>query len=166
MIANLSMAQTTFKAERVERSATFNVNAPIEKAFPLFGPIREKEWAHGWEPEVIFSRSLEVEEHMVFKTTGRHDGEGDYLWVVSQFRPKDYFIEYTVSTSQRVWFISVKCRPGRANTITTVTYSFTGLTDEGNHLNQQALEKMFAHNLKDWEEAINYYLQTGKQKQD
>ncbi len=159
------MAQTSFKAERVEKSASFAVNTTVDKVFPLFGPIREKEWAHGWEPQIVYSKNSEAEEHMVFKTKGRHPGEEDYLWLVTQLRPKDYFIEYTVSTSQRAWFISVKCRPGRNNTVVTVTYSFTGLSEEGNDLNQQALDKMYAHNLKDWQEEINYYLETGKQKQ-
>lgn len=163
-IATTSFAQTSFNAERVEKTASFEVNASIEKAFPLFGPIREKEWAAGWEPQIIFSSNPEVEEHMIFKTSGRYHGEEEYLWVVSQFKPKEYFIEYTVSTSQRVWFISVKCRPGRKNTIVTVTYSFTGLSVEGNKLNQQALDKMYARDLKDWEEDISYYLETGKQK--
>jgi hypothetical protein len=36
------------------------------------------------------------------------------------------------------------------------------LTEEGIQMNQAALGKMFAQNLKDWEEAINFYLATGK----
>ena len=154
-LATTSIAQP-FKAERVQKSATFQVNAPIEKVFPLFGPIREKEWAAGWEPQIIYSTNLEVEEHMIFKTSAKHHGEGEYLWVVTQFKPNDFFIEYTVSTAQRIWFISVKCETADKNTKVTVTYIYTGLTEQGNNLNKPALEKMYAHNLKDWEEAINY----------
>jgi len=165
---NTSRAQTadSFKAERVQKTASFVVNTAIEKAFPLFGPIREKEWTAGWEPQIIYSVNPEVEEHMIFKTSGKHHGEEEYLWVLSQYNPKDYFIEYTVSTSQRLWFISVRCRPKGSNTSVTVTYTYTGLTEEGNQLNKLALDKMYAHNLKDWEEAINYYLFTGKRKED
>jgi len=166
VMINISYAQTTFKAERVQKSASFVVNTTIEKAFPLFGPIREKEWTAGWEPQIIYSVNPEVEEHMIFKTSGNHHGEGEYLWVLSQYNPKDYFVEYTVSTSQRLWFISVRCRPRGNSTSVTVTYTYTGLTEEGNQLNKLALDKMYAHNLKDWEEAINYYLATGKRKED
>jgi hypothetical protein len=163
-VTTSSIAQT-FKAERIQKSALFVVNAPIEKTFPLFGPIREKEWAAGWEPQIIYSTNSEVEEHMIFRTNGGyHQGEGDYLWVVTQFKPTDFFVEYTVSTSNRIWFISVKCEPNDKKTNVTVTYIYTGLNDQGNELNKAALERMYAHNLKDWEEAINYYLATGKQK--
>jgi hypothetical protein len=168
MMANTSYAQTTdsFKAERVQKSASFVVNTTIEKAFPLFGPIREKEWAAGWEPQVIYAINQEVEKHMIFKTTANHHDESEYLRVITQYIPNDYFIEYTVSTAQRLWFISVRCRPKGKSTSVTVTYNYTGLTEQGNQLNKAALDKMFAHDLKDWEEAINYYLATGKRKED
>lgn len=156
----------TFKAERVQKSAMFTVNAPIEKSFPLFGPIREKEWAAGWEPQLIYSTNPEVEEHMIFKTSGKHHGENEYVWVVTQFKPKDFFVEYTVSTSNRIWFITVKCEAAGKNTNVTVTYSYTGLNEQGNQLNKAALDRMYAHNLQDWEEAINYYLAKGKRKED
>ncbi|HTH55878.1 MAG TPA: hypothetical protein VL728_07505 [Cyclobacteriaceae bacterium] len=163
MTTSASIAQN-FKAERVQKSASFVANASIEKVFPLFGPIREKEWTEGWEPQIVYSTNSEVEEHMVFKTSGGHHGEREYLWVLTQFKPKEYFVEYTVSTSNRVWFISVKCEPKPKSTKVIVTYTFTSLTEQGNQLNKLALEKMYAHNLKDWEEDINYYLTTGKRK--
>ena len=43
-----------------------------------------------------------------------------------------------------------------------ITYTFTGLTEEGNTHIAKHLARIFAHNLKDWEEAINYFLKTGK----
>lgn len=149
-------------AERIKRSASFLVKAPIEKTFPLFGPIREKEWAAGWEPQVIYSRHPEVEEHMIFKTAGDTPEEKEYVWVVAQYKPAEFFIEYQVSTHQRIWFITVKCKSQQENTLVSVTYSYTGLTDIGNRINQESLAKMFAHDLRDWEEAINFYLSTGK----
>ena len=166
IMTNTAYAQTAFKAERVQKSASFVVNTTVENAFPLFGPIREKEWTAGWEPQIIYSVSPEVEEHMIFKTSGKHYGEDEFLWVLSQYKPKDYFVEYTVSTPQRIWFISVLCRPKGKSTSVTVTYSFTGLTAQGNELNRRALDNMYTNNLKDWEEAINYYLSTGKRKED
>lgn len=153
--------QVIVQAQRISRSATFTVQTTIEKAFPLFGPIREKEWAAGWNPEVIYSRHLEVEQHMIFKTKGNQEDEPDYLWVVTQYNPEAYFIEYTVSTANRVWFITVKCEDRKTETQVAVTYSYTGLNASGNQRNVEMLDRMFAHNLKDWERAINYYLRTG-----
>ncbi len=158
----MTQTGTSQTAERIERSASFLVKAPIEKTFPLFGPIREKEWAAGWEPQVIYSEHPEVEEHMIFKTAGNNPEEKEYVWVVAQYKPAEFFIEYQVSTHQRIWFITVKCKPQQENTLVSVTYSYTGLTDIGNRINQESLAKMFAHDLRDWEEAINFYLSTGK----
>ena len=52
---------------------------------------------------------------------------------------------------------------GEEKTNVTVTYTYTGLTDEGNRKNKLAIEKIYANNLKDWEKAINRYLETGQQ---
>ncbi len=157
MVANGQPPQH-FKAERIERTASFVVKAPIEKVFPLFGPIREMEWATGWEPKVVYSTDPYVEEHMVFQSQPRFDDEPPYIWLITQYQPTSHFVEYTVSTNERVWFISVKCVPDGSNTNVTVRYRFTGLTARGNELNRQALAQMYANNLKDWEDEINQYL--------
>lgn len=149
-------------AKRIERSASFIVNANIEKAFPLFGPILEKEWCAGWEPEVIYSIHPEVELHMIFKTNASDPNEKEHLWVVTQYSQREHLIEYTVSTPLRIWFITVVCAAQNNATLVTVTYCYTGLTEEGADRNDAALNKMFAHNLNDWAEAINFYLATGK----
>lgn len=166
MIAMNTYAQNSFKAERIQRSASFTVNTTIEKAFPFFGPVREKEWAAGWEPQIVYSNHPEVEEHMIFKTSGVQHGESEFLWMLTQYKPETYFIEYTVSTPQRVWFITVQCKAAGKNTNVTVIYTYTGLTEQGNELNKRAIEKMYTDNLKDWEAEINYYLSTGKQKEN
>lgn len=155
--------QAEFKSKRVQRFAVFKVNAPVQIVFPLFGPMKEKLWAAGWEPEIIYSTTNDVEEHMVFKTNSGHGESEPYLWVINQYKPEEYLVEYMVSTSVRIWFITVYCEPAEASTKVKVTYSYTGLTPEGNRLNEIAIEKMYARNLTDWEEAINHYLKTGKQ---
>lgn len=150
-------------AERISRCAVITLNGPIEKVFPLFGPVMEKEWAEGWNPEIIYSSSGIVEEHMIFRTKAHHPSESYYTWVITQYDPDRYLIEYTVSTANRIWFIRVACKPEASKTIAEVCYTYTGLNETGNELNTKALEKMYTHDLKDWETAINYYLQYGKQ---
>lgn len=153
---------SNFKAERISRTASFLVQAPIEKVFPLFGPVREMEWAQGWNPHLIYSETKEVEERMIFETSGKFEEEDKYTWVITQYSPQDHLIEYTVSTPERIWFITVKCEALGKETKTTVSYTYTGLTARGNERNKEALANMYADNLKDWEMAINYYLTTGK----
>lgn len=154
------MSQKDFIPERISKTASFLVDGKLEDVFPLFGPIKEKLWAEGWEPEVIFSSGALVEEHMIFKTRVATP-EKYYTWVVTQFREDEHLVEYTVSTPNRIWFIRVKCEAEDVRTKATVTYSYTGLNKEGNDLNRSALAKMYSSDLKDWQDAINYYLRHG-----
>jgi hypothetical protein len=154
--------ENSFQAERIERTASFVVNAPVDKSFPLFGPIREKEWAAGWEPSVLLSKDILIEEHMIFQTNGQ-EGEGNYTWAVTTFQPEKHLVEYTVFTSERIWFIRVACEAVGEKTNATVSYAYTGLTEEGNRKNKLAIEKMYANNLNDWEKAINHYLEMSQQ---
>ena len=159
------MATAVFRSQRVSRTSIITLNAPLESVFPLFGPIREKEWAAGWEPQLLYPTSDSLEEHMVFKTQSHHHGlEPDYTWTLSKYHPEQAFIEYTVFTPERLWRISVQCRHGVVGETTEaeITYTFTGLTERGNAMNARALELMYRRELKDWEEAINHYLETGE----
>lgn len=156
------VAALDLKLRRVEQTASFTLQAPVEVAFPLFGPMKEKLWAPGWDPEIVYSTTHEVEEQMIFRTPAMFGESELYTWVITQYRPDDYFVVYTVFTTQRIWFISVRCVPKGMETNVSITYSYTGLTPNGNELNEIALQKMFEHNLTDWQEAIHYYLNTGK----
>ena len=141
------------------------LKGPLATVFPLFGPVREKEWAPGWEPQILFSTTNLVDEHMVFKSPAHlGHGEADYVWTLSKYEPDHGFLEYTIFTLERVWWITVVCReetPAQT-TIAEITYTYTGLTDKDNAINEKALQQMYAHDLKDWEEAINHYLDTGE----
>ncbi len=155
-----------FESKRISKTAEILVNAGIEKSFPLFTPIGEKVWADGWDPEIIWLPEKLIAEHMVFKTEpsdlfkGR---ESEYVWTVSKYSPEEYFVEYTVFTPERLWNITVICKKAmEEKTAVSVTYSFTGLNEEGNSKNRFHLEGMYSENLKDWERAINQYLETGE----
>ena len=157
----------SFEPKRISRTATITVNAPLEEAFALFGPIREKDWADGWDPQPIDPLGDLVQERMVF-TTQSHSGqeEPEDVWIVSAYSVGDSFIEYTVFAPGRVWWIEVVCErlADGAQTRAEITYTYLGLTDRGNSLNKQALEQIFERDLRDWEEAINHFLATGERK--
>jgi hypothetical protein len=151
-----------FKPERITKCASIELDSSIEKVFPLFGPIREKDWAHGWDPEIIYPTAKEVEAHMIFRTKARDLSEAYYTWVITKFFPEQYQIEYTVSTPNRIWFIEIECSRKSSKTIAEICYTYTSLTPRGTELNQEALSRMYAEGLKDWQYAINYYLKNGK----
>jgi hypothetical protein len=155
-----------FASKRITRTSSITLKAPIAKVFPLFNPVREKEWAAGWEPQFLAesTQAQDIEERMVFRTQSPHGhDEIDYIWTISKYLPDQAFIEYTVFTPERLWWITIQCRDDILNHTTNaeITYTFTGLTDKGNAINEKALQVMYAHDLKDWEMAINHYLMTG-----
>ncbi len=158
------MIASTFTAQRISKTATITLKAPLDKVFPLFGPIREKEWAAGWEPQVLYPDTGTVEEHMVFKTPSHGHHESEYIWTVSKYEPAQGLIEYMVHTPERLWWITIQCQVDipYETTKAEITYTYTGLTEIGNAINERALRSMYAHDLKDWEKAINTYLETGK----
>lgn len=162
------MTFLAFTSRRISRTSIITLNAPLREVFPLFGPIREREWAAGWAPQILYSTTDLVEEHMVFKTPSHHGhGEPDYIWTVSKYLPDQAFIEYTVFAPERLWWITIQCCEDipKQTTRAEITYTYTGLTDTGNVINEKTLQLVYAHNLRDWEEAINHYLKTGDRRE-
>jgi hypothetical protein len=134
------------------------------QVFPLFGPMREKDWADGWDPQILLSEAVNIEEHMVFQTHTHLEGEtGHYTWTVSKYDPEQGLIEYTVFAESRLWWITIHCReaPDGESCEAMITYTYVGLDPLGEERNARALSQMYRHSLKDWEQAINHYLETG-----
>jgi len=153
--------EVAFAAMRISKSATLMLEGRLQDVFPLFTPIREKEWAEGWEPEIVYGSDI-IKEGMIFKTRSSFDHGEHFQWIVSKYDEQNSLVEYTVTAPNRVWFIEVHCKSHQDKTLSTVTYIYTGLTADGHQQNKIALNKIFANNLTDWEDAINHYLRTGK----
>lgn len=158
-----NMEEQKFKAERVTKTATIALNGTIEQVFPLFGAFEERKWAEGWNPALIYPAEEIMEEGTTFRTKASGKLEKEFIWRVSRFEPQRYLVQYLVSTPNRYWTITVQCAEGQGQHATAeITYSYTGLTPLGNTINKESLNNMYAENLRDWEEAINYYLANGK----
>ncbi len=152
---------TTFKAQRVTRTDEITLHAPPDKVFPLFGPVREAEWADGWNPVVVYSDSpLAEEEGAVFTTP--NPGEADTIWIITRYDPAAYHIEYARitpgSTAVRI-VIDCEAAPG-GSTTARVTYHITTLGEAGQRFIDLHYPNMMAH----WQEAINHVLATGQRK--
>jgi hypothetical protein len=162
-----TMDSTNFKAKKVSRTATITVNGKIENVFPLFGAFEERKWADGWSPKLIYPDTEIIEEGTTFKTRGHGHDEKEFIWRVSKYEADKFMIQYLVSSENRYWTITVKCdRLNTNHTSAKVTYTFIGLNELGNNINEHSIQVMYKYNLKDWEEAINYYLVNGKVKLD
>lgn len=148
--------------ERLSRSATITVNAPPDRAFPLFGVAEQTQWVEGWKPRLVFPGSNTITEKMVFITPIAPGGE-DYIWIVSRYAPHELCLEYTATASDRVGFMSIRCsRTADHGTETEITCTFIGLSERGCLLNAETLDRLYIHGLRDREEAMNHYLATGE----
>jgi hypothetical protein len=157
--ASCNSQDTAFTAERLQRSASIVLEAPIARVFPLFGIIREKEWSPGWSPTPIFPLSGEMAEGSVYRTPGHVHGEPPLTWVVSRFDTASAHLTYLVTAADRIVSIDIQCAQLTGGwTRATITYSLTGLTVEGNAICHHLLGKLFAHGLQDWQAPINELL--------
>jgi hypothetical protein len=157
------MNNQNFKSEKVSGTATIITSGNILKVFPLFGAFEERKWAEGWNPKLIYPSKEIIEEGTTFKIDGHEKEEKEFLWIVSKFKPEEYLIQYLVFTENRYWTITIKCNSvSGIQTKAIITYTFIGLNKLGNTINSQSLKKMYANNLIDWQEAINYYLDKGQ----
>ena len=142
----------------IMQEATIFVDLPVDKTFSLFDPQAEKKWVHGWDPRFISPVDGVICEKMVFLTQPRFEGEPAYQWIVMKYDPFQHVVVYCVSTQERIWFVEVGCERRDGGCAATVRYTYVALTDSGAVKNAKALHQMFAHNLLDWQEAIEDYL--------
>jgi len=135
--------------------------APVERAFPLFGPVREKLWAPGWNPQIVYPLDRDVAEGMVFLT---QEQRGETYWVLTRLDAAQHFIAYANFTPGYIANrIEIRCRAAAANqTECEVMYAHVALGEAGNHFIEQMDEKAYAAKMAHWQEAINYALEHGK----
>ncbi|MFC2136404.1 hypothetical protein ACFLTH_17455, partial [Bacteroidota bacterium] len=108
---------------------------------------------------LIYPDTEIIEEGTTFKTKGHGHGESEFIWRVSKYEPENFLIQYLVSTENRYWTITVECKSIEENkTSAEITYTYIGLNEKGNELNEHSLNSMYKNDLKDWEEEINNYL--------
>lgn len=158
LLAVASVAGPPQPALHVERSATITVAAPIDKVFPLFGPVEEAKWADGWAPDVL--HQAKEMEGTVFVTRSPHPA----FWVVALWDGAGHHVRYDeVVPDHYVVQIDVACRAGSASeTRCQVTYSYTSLGPDGDAFLQQYTSEHHARRISQWERALNHYLQTGE----
>src|ERR1700691_5682783 len=112
---NLFGQSTAFLAKQYTQTADIILDVPIEKAFPLFGAIEEKKWAPGWNPVPVFPVSENIKAGYIFKTSGHQPDEDSLIWLVSQYDPSNYRVQYVVTGADRLVVIFIECHIFSAN---------------------------------------------------
>jgi hypothetical protein len=135
-------------------SIELHLNASSDEAFPLFGPVRESEWAPDWSPSWINPPEPGQSPDGAVFTTSHHAGVA--TWVMTLYDTDKRTVEYVnFIPGHRVTQISITVLPVTAATsIARVSYRVTALSQEG--------EKFVAHFAKNfpgegphWEKAVN-----------
>lgn len=149
---------TLFKAQRIMRTTTIQLSAPPDQVFPLFEPLGEKLWVPEWDPVLVYPPAGSPETNAVFITQD-HDGPPT-VWIVAQFDPAQFEVTYVrVAPHSHVATIAVHCAgAGAEKTAARVSYTFTGLTAQGNAYVDTFSEDYYHAWIQQWESAINHYL--------
>ena len=148
------------KPNRVTRTYTQNLVASADKVFPLLCPVREIDWAVGWQPLSVFSFSGVAEPDCIFVTPG---DPTDATWYVTRHEPENWLVEMIkVTPGVTVCRIIIRLHPSSSGCSAAVTYSYTSLGSEGNKFVESFTEDYYREFMRAWEAELNYYLSAGR----
>ncbi len=144
---------TGFVGVRAVRSHAFDVALPFALALRLFEPEGERAWAPGWNPRYVHPASGRVEKGMIFTTDA--DDEAT-LWIVLRHESDAGAVEYArITPGSRIAIVRVECAPVDSQaTCVTVTYEYTGLSEEGNAYVRSMDETRYREFIESWNETI------------
>lgn len=145
-------------ATRVRRSGEITLRGPVERVFPLFGPLDEAKWAPGWEPSIKYGGNAEL--GTVFTTNA---SPHPATWIVTRFDAASHSMQYTtVFPEDRVVQLDIACQPfDHGDTRCEVGYAITALNNSTSSIERYTQERD-AERLAHWQLAINHYLETGE----
>lgn len=150
------------KPVRVRRTWTQHIKASPDKVFPLLCPVRECDWVQGWRPAQVFTESGLAEPDCVFITS---DQGREAIWVFTEWDPEKGRVELLkVTPGVTVGQISVRLTPEPTGTAAEITYMHTALSEEGRRFIESFSETFYARFMKEWEAAMNHYLETGEMR--
>jgi len=148
------------KPKRASRTFTQNLVAGPERVFPLLCPVREADWALGWDPIDVWSESGLAETDCVFTT---HATPHSAVWYVSQHDPARGFVEMIkITPGLTACRLSIRLTAINGGCRAAVAYTHTSLGPEGDAFVARFTESFFETMMRDWETQINHYLTTGR----
>jgi hypothetical protein len=155
LLACLASGQTR---EHAQASITLRLPAPPAVVLPLFGPVREAEWAPHWNPTILYPPDRSQSAGAVFTTRqstgGQHDH--DVIWVLTTYEEAALRIGYVIvrpgiSASQ----LDVALKPvGEKETEATVIQKLTSLSEDGDSFVKEFAAE-FPLERDHWEQAIS-----------
>lgn len=110
----------------------------------------------------MLSSSGVAEPDCVFTTS---DQGRDAIWTFTDWDPENWHVELLkVTPGVTVGRISLSLKPEDGGTAAEITYMHTALSDEGRRFVESFTEEFYAKFMKEWENAMNHYLETGEMR--
>jgi hypothetical protein len=147
--------------EQRTQSFTISLKGSVADVTPLFGPVREAEWAPSWTPRFLHPELGGQCEGAVFTSVSSNGTER--LGLLAAYDLKEGRVEYVfIAPGFTANEIKIRVLPdGDKQCKATITYRHSALAPEGNKevqkLNAHWAEQQRAH----WESAINAALAKG-----
>ena len=127
-----------------------------EQVFPLLCPVRECDWASGWDPLRVASSSGVAEVDCVFVTAATPHNA---IWYVTRHEPDAGFVEMLkVTLELTACRLSIQLRPAHGGCTAEVTYCHTSLGPAGDRFVDEFTADFYARFMREWESELNAYL--------
>lgn len=156
----------TFVGSTTEGKGSFTLPFPVERIFPLFGPVEESKWAPDWSPTWVYPDPKTAEASTPKRGwtffISAEDGDDTRTWQVAEYDPDQHRVSYQVFYPRKAAYrIDISAKPEGNGTKTDVRYELVGLSEEGNRFVKQRVEN-FAGEMEEWKALIEYFLKVGK----
>ncbi len=143
---------------RTERTWVQKLEARPEVVFPFLCPVREADWAVGWNPAHVWSESGFAEPDCVFVT----QGEPEAIWMVTRHEPENLFVEMVkITPGVTACRLTIRLSAGGPGTLAEVTYRHTSLGPKGDEFVAGFTEAYYEEFMLAWERELNHFLTTG-----
>jgi hypothetical protein len=134
----------------------FSLPCRVERAFPLFSPLGEKDWVPGWNPTLLHPAGVDWAEGQVFTT---EEEKGQATWVVTRLDRARHEAGYArVEPGRWVAQVQVRCEEKGAGTDVRVQYTFIGLSESGNDEIAAMTEPAYVEKMQRWQTLIEAHL--------
>ena len=150
-----SAAESGTALEQRTQSFTIALKGSVAAVTPLFGPVREAEWAPGWAPRFIHPAEGGQREGVMFTTTSS-DGK-ERLWLLTAYDVKEGRVEYVwIAPGFTANEIKIRVLPNDGGHCqATITYRHSALAPEANAEVAKLDANWAAQQRVHWETAIS-----------
>jgi hypothetical protein len=141
--------------EQRTQSFAIVLNGSVAEVTPLFGPVREGEWAPTWAPRFVYPAEGAQRAGVVFTTVSANGRER--VWLLTTYDVSAGRVEYVVVTPGfTANEIKIQVAPdGDRRCKANITYRHSALAPEGNE-EVLKLDARWANEQRvHWETAIN-----------